>query len=155
MNYEVITPKEAEENGYTIEGEVAFLFDLGCTTAILGFNSLDKVWQFDTGVNEEMDTWQFIEPDLHKAIIKAEHVSEAMRGVTKFLTLDGVGMLNIDFVGILNVIFEGCTGVGSEPANAVKCSLCNRDTSAKTAHVHQGEWIGDDCCWDERLRSSE
>lgn len=35
------------------------------------------------------------------------------------------------------------------------CSCCHKPISTKTAHLHQGEWIGDECCWDERLRASE
>lgn len=37
----------------------------------------------------------------------------------------------------------------------VRCCHCGKLTDAKTAHRHQGKWIGDSCCWDERLRSSE
>lgn len=37
----------------------------------------------------------------------------------------------------------------------VICHLCHCPAPAETAHLHQEEWIGDDCCWDERLRSSE
>lgn len=40
-------------------------------------------------------------------------------------------------------------------AQMVECSICRERVPEKTAHNHQGEWIGDDCCWDERLRSSE
>jgi hypothetical protein len=39
--------------------------------------------------------------------------------------------------------------------NAVRCSVCGAACAAQTAHLHQGKWIGDECCWDERLRSSE
>lgn len=39
--------------------------------------------------------------------------------------------------------------------DAVPCALCNRLVSGRCAHRHQGLWIGDECCWDERLRSSE
>jgi len=35
------------------------------------------------------------------------------------------------------------------------CSTCHRPTAANAAHLHQGEWIGDNCCWDDRLKSSE
>lgn len=34
------------------------------------------------------------------------------------------------------------------------CSLCNNECSAKTVHLHQCKLIGDECCWDERLRST-
>lgn len=31
----------------------------------------------------------------------------------------------------------------------VKCSLCGKPTRLSLAHMHQGKWIGDDCCWDD------
>lgn len=37
----------------------------------------------------------------------------------------------------------------------VLCTLCHLPTPEKTAHIHQGLWIGDTCCWDEALRSTE
>lgn len=37
----------------------------------------------------------------------------------------------------------------------VDCSFCDRPVPAATAHLHQGEWVGDECCFDERLRASE
>jgi hypothetical protein len=39
--------------------------------------------------------------------------------------------------------------------DTVVCSVCFRDVPERTAHYHQHKWIGDLCCWDERLRSSE
>jgi hypothetical protein len=45
--------------------------------------------------------------------------------------------------------------VAGDAVATVRCSLCNQDAPAKTAHLHQGLWIGDECCWDERLRASE
>lgn len=39
--------------------------------------------------------------------------------------------------------------------HTVTCKVCNMPTPSSAAHLHQGDWIGDDCCWDERLRSSE
>lgn len=45
--------------------------------------------------------------------------------------------------------------MGPVPESQVVCSICHEKTNAKTAHMHQGEWIGDDCCWIEALRSSE
>lgn len=40
------------------------------------------------------------------------------------------------------------------PEPVVVCKLCHQPALAKTAHLHQGEYIGE-CCWDERLRSTE
>jgi hypothetical protein len=37
----------------------------------------------------------------------------------------------------------------------VLCRFCGRQVPASTAHLYQGGWVGDDCCWDERLRSSQ
>jgi hypothetical protein len=37
----------------------------------------------------------------------------------------------------------------------VKCKFCKQPTKKLTAHRHAGGWVGDECCWDERLRSSE
>lgn len=46
---------------------------------------------------------------------------------------------------------EGC-GI-MEP---VVCSLCKKKVDLQTAHLHQGEFIGEDCgCWDDRLKASE
>lgn len=38
---------------------------------------------------------------------------------------------------------------------SVPCSVCANDCAAARAHRHQGQYIGDECCWDERLRLSE
>lgn len=44
---------------------------------------------------------------------------------------------------------------GEEDPSNVTCSLCGEETPATTAHRHQDGWVGDECCWDERLRSTE
>lgn len=36
----------------------------------------------------------------------------------------------------------------------VICKFCLQDAPSKTAHLHQEQYVGE-CCWDERLRSSE
>ena len=36
----------------------------------------------------------------------------------------------------------------------VRCCLCKKNTSSQTAHRHQNKYIGE-CCWDDRLKSSE
>lgn len=43
----------------------------------------------------------------------------------------------------------------AETIDTVECKFCHKDVPAKTAHLHEDEWVGDDCCWDERLRSTE
>lgn len=42
-----------------------------------------------------------------------------------------------------------------EETQTVKCKLCTRQVCSSTAHMHDGEWVGDNCCWDERLKSTE
>jgi len=37
----------------------------------------------------------------------------------------------------------------------IPCSICGKDCFRKDAHLHQGAYIGHECCWDERLRASE
>ena len=46
------------------------------------------------------------------------------------------------------------TAITVEPEATVTCSLCHCPTPALSAHLHQGQWIGDEC-WDERLQASE
>jgi hypothetical protein len=36
----------------------------------------------------------------------------------------------------------------------VPCKFCGREVPEKTAHLHEGAWVGDECCWDERLRTT-
>ena len=43
--------------------------------------------------------------------------------------------------------------IGSK--KTVACSLCGKPCDAGKAHLHQGKWVGDECCWDERLKASE
>ena len=38
---------------------------------------------------------------------------------------------------------------------SVECLFCGNPCLIRTAHYHQNDWIGDECCWDERLRASE
>lgn len=35
------------------------------------------------------------------------------------------------------------------------CKLCSQPCLLRTAHIHQGDYIGDECCWDDRLKASE
>ena len=59
-----------------------------------------------------------------------------------------------DFV-VGNVLITDYELYDDEDDETVECSLCGKQTPADTAHLHQGKWIGDDCCWDDRLKSSE
>ena len=34
------------------------------------------------------------------------------------------------------------------------CSYCGKSCDARTIHLHRSQWVGE-CCWDERLRSTE
>lgn len=37
----------------------------------------------------------------------------------------------------------------------VKCKFCGKQVPKRTAHRHDGKWIGNDCCWDDRLKTTE
>lgn len=37
----------------------------------------------------------------------------------------------------------------------VECRFCQSQVPEATAHFHDGGWVGDECCWDERLRSGD
>jgi hypothetical protein len=37
----------------------------------------------------------------------------------------------------------------------VRCQFCHQKVPLQTAHLHGGEWVGDECCWTEQLRGSE
>lgn len=40
-------------------------------------------------------------------------------------------------------------------AKRLTCSVCGELCLQDTAHLHDGVWIGDECCWDDRLHGSE
>jgi hypothetical protein len=35
------------------------------------------------------------------------------------------------------------------------CSICHQPCLLRTVHLHRDEYIGDVCCWDDRLKASE
>lgn len=39
--------------------------------------------------------------------------------------------------------------------DTVTCKFCHEQVPARTAHRHDGGYVGDECCWDERLRATE
>jgi hypothetical protein len=78
--------------------------------------------------------------------------------------IDGDPVVTMDETGALHglesatefwVIYAAARKLIADSATAaVKCVTCHKDAPAATAHLHQGKWIGE-CCWDERLRSTE
>jgi hypothetical protein len=40
------------------------------------------------------------------------------------------------------------------PDAQVQCKFCHQHSLARTAHLHQGSWVGDTCCWTEQLRTT-
>ena len=97
MSYTILTKEEAEQNGFIIEGECCFMFPLGTKmVGVLGYNSIEKVWQFDTATNENGDTWQVIGTDLSHMIKACEEISCA---ITALCNLNP----DLDIVGTLEV----------------------------------------------------
>jgi hypothetical protein len=37
----------------------------------------------------------------------------------------------------------------------IECSLCHQSCAAEKAHLHQGRYVCDERCWDDRLKASE
>jgi hypothetical protein len=37
----------------------------------------------------------------------------------------------------------------------VNCKFCGGEVPLATAHRHGKGWVGDECCWDERLRNGD
>lgn len=57
--------------------------------------------------------------------------------------------------GVHPVINEDYTIKKEKKQRRVRCKFCNRLCNKNTAHLHQGLWVGNECCWDDRLKSSE
>lgn len=66
---------------------------------------------------------------------------------------------DIPAADLVEFVCDGLSGlydVGSlEAKECTTCTMCGEKCDKKTAHMHQGKMIGDECCWDEQLRSSE
>ena len=45
--------------------------------------------------------------------------------------------------------------IGRGSVNTVTCKFCHKPVDALTAHWHDGDWVGDACCWTEQLRTTE
>jgi hypothetical protein len=60
-----------------------------------------------------------------------------------------------DPVGAESRAVAEMSGEDPDEEEAVLCKFCRHQVPARTAHLHQGGWVGDECCWDERLRSTE
>lgn len=50
---------------------------------------------------------------------------------------------------------EACFCLMCKDLETFLCSMCGKPCNPGTAHMHQGDFIGDECCWDERLRCTE
>lgn len=48
-----------------------------------------------------------------------------------------------------------CLECGMTIMPLVHCKFCGREVPQATAHRHRDAWVGDECCWDERLRVTE
>lgn len=83
----IVNAKGASEYGFNIEDDIAFIFDLGeDMVGCLGHVSdgPNSHWQFDT-VDADLNAFQFVEPDLHKALEKAEQIAIEMHQPSTYL----------------------------------------------------------------------
>jgi hypothetical protein len=44
---------------------------------------------------------------------------------------------------------------GIQAGAAVECAVCHQFCVADKAHLHQGRYLCDERCWDDRLKASE
>lgn len=110
--------------------------------ADLGFEVIgDDGWDADTG-SDEISKSLFVEAG-------GEH------SVSQKLTVHfKPGTVQIDHANVDGEEVEGSQNWGRRPDRVI-CKICHQPCNAQAAHLHQGEYIGDECCWDERLRASE
>jgi len=121
------------------------------------------------------------EADILKAVDESEWVSGVVRvklsellecnGLEEFLDLmsmrlTGSGLLqkteyemvavdNYHGIQHLQIKVTGDPALVAENIDTVVCKFCHKNVPGATAHLHEGEYVGDDCCWDERLRATE
>ena len=106
-----------------------------------------------------MATEEFVAA-LRRCIDADERAAEAVRErVIEDKSGEAAGICNDGAAAMLAYLQEGGTTV-DEVAELVRervatCSLCHLPCRRDEAHWHAGEIIGDECCWDERLRASE
>jgi hypothetical protein len=105
-------------------------------------------------IEDTTGRWEVSVPDLDHP---GEFDASDVMSYGEALSLAKVwGADNRGRVRILNKVFDDDEGARcAEVDETVTCKLCKRPTLAATAHLHEGEYVGDDCCWDERLRGSE
>lgn len=110
-------------------------------------------------------------PDSHGRSILHKQLSATISGHQVTIRQGGSDILGVDMerrtVGYWpdGETWEVLTVLPAEPSAAdqgsdeveetVLCRFCQRQCIARTAHYYQGGWVGDECCWDERLRSSQ
>ena len=44
---------------------------------------------------------------------------------------------------------------GINEAAVIECAMCHQLCAAEKAHLHQGRYVCDERCWDDRLKASE
>lgn len=71
----------------------------------------------------------------------------------------GIDATFIDQVGDFTITCPSCGAIESTATvcpehDTVTCSLCSEEAPIASAHMHQGKFIGE-CCWDDRLRTTE
>jgi len=78
---------------------------------------------------------------------KAEYFVESREEVDNSESIDGWELVDDT---------EICPACAFPPlGGVVTCKLCGFACARATAHMHQGDYVGDECCWDERLRATE
>lgn len=79
----------------------------------------------------------------------------AFRAEVKALPMEksaGTGLCAMDRLLLSNAWHDQQV---SQVSQTVQCKFCGKAVPAKTAHRHDGGYVGDACCWDERLKTTE
>lgn len=95
----------------------------------------------------------YIEGMPHRCQLNLGHSGFHCTGCMEDFSPDGVNIVS-DGAQIL-MVFQERKPDASDEAIKVPCKLCSKQVDFKTAHLHQGAYVGDECCWDERLRATE
>ena len=109
-----------------------------------------------------LSTWK---PPAHPPSLSGDGDTPANRRAWKRFESDGVEEKAIK-AAIRGAIDKGEVGPTKDGGHQDKrqaipkgerttCSLCGNPCDARKAHLHQGKLVGDECCWDERLKASE
>jgi hypothetical protein len=133
-------PSEKDELPLTIEQIKARQTDDGYITAVV-----------ELSIDDLFDGIEFFNDKVSELITGSEC------GLTD-ISYQAVGAVNGSVLvevtaSVDEIIQEEDDFIQEEDEGMVFCSICGQLCLQQNAHIHQGDLIGDECCWDEHLKS--